>query len=116
MRKISRKDCVVLPLVLKKRWYDMIDSGGKKEEYREYKDFWRKRIEKWQDARYDLIPLLQGQKVDVIAFSCGYKKPDMFFVCDRVLIRENTPIHPEWGEPSTRHFVLGLGEKIELAD
>lgn len=94
----------------------MIESGEKKEEFREYKDFWRKRIEKWQDSRYDLFPSAQYQKEDVIAFSCGYKKPDMFFVCDRILIRENTPIHPEWGEPTIKHFSLGLGERIEVVD
>jgi hypothetical protein len=71
MRKVSRRDCVILPLVLKKRWYDMIDSGEKKEEYREYKDFWIKRIEKWQDSRIsELIPHLE-QKIDVIAFSAS---------------------------------------------
>ena len=112
MRKVSRKDCVILPLVLKKRWYDMIASGVKKEEYRQYKDFWITRIEKWQDSRFSN----NLQKVDVIAFSCGYKKPDMFFVCDRILIKEGTPKHPEWGEPNIRHFALGLGERIEVLD
>lgn len=115
MRKISRKECVILPLVLKKRWYDMIASGVKKEEYRQYKDFWITRIEKWQDARFER-PLLEKMKLDVIAFSCGYKKPDMFFVCDRILIKEGAPKYPEWGEPNVRHFVLGLGERIELCD
>ena len=116
MQKVSRKDCVVLPLVLKGKWYDLIAAGEKTEEYREYKDFWIKRIEKWQDSRIsELIPHLE-QKIDVIAFSCGYKKPDMFFVCDHILLREGTPKHPEWGEPNIRHFALGLGERIEIVD
>lgn len=116
MRKFNRKDCSVLPLVLKKRWYDMIDSGVKHEEYREHKDFWIKRIEKWQDSRIpELIPHLE-EKTDVIAFSCGYKKPDMFFVCDKILIKEGTPKHPDWGEPKIKHFVIGLGERVELCD
>ena len=116
MRRISKNYCSVLPLVLKGKWYDMIASGEKKEEYREHKEFWIKRIEKWQDRRIsELIPYLE-QKIDVIAFSRGYRKPDMFFVCDRILIRENTPIHPEWGEPTIKHFSLGLGERIEIID
>ena len=110
MRKISRKDCVILPLVLKKRWYDMIASGEKKEEYREYKDFWIKRIEKWQDDRVD------RECPDVIAFSKGYRKPDMCFLCDKILIREGSPLHPDWGEPYIKHFSLGLGERIEVFD
>ena len=94
----------------------MIASGEKREEYREYKDFWIKRIEKWQDRRIDeLFPQLD-MKADIIAFSRGYKKPDMFFLCDYILIRKDTPLHPDWGEPSSKHFVLGLVERIELVD
>lgn len=110
MRKISRQDCVVMPLVLKGKWYDMIASGEKKEEYREFKDFWIKRIEKWQDNRVD------RECPDVIAFSKGYRKPDMGFLCDKILIREGAPSHPEWGEPNIRHFALGLGERIDVVD
>lgn len=33
-----------LSLVLKHKWYDMIDSGEKKEEYREIKPYWEKRL------------------------------------------------------------------------
>lgn len=116
MRKVSRKDCVILPLVLKKRWYDMIASGEKKEEYREHKEFWIKRIDKWQDSRSSELITYLEQKIDVIAFSCGYKKLDMFFVCDHIFIIEGTPKHPEWGEPNIRHFALGLGERIEVID
>lgn len=116
MRKVSRKGCVILPLVLKRRWYDMIASGEKKEEYREHKEFWIKRIEKWQDSRIsELIPHLE-QKIDVLAFSRGYRKADLFFVCDRILIKGGPPLHPEWGEPNIRHFALGLGERIEVVD
>lgn len=116
MRKVSRKDCIILPLVLKKRWYDMIDSGEKKEEYREHKEFWTKRIEKWQDSRIsELIPHLE-QKTDVIAFSCGYRRADMFFICARILIKEGSPKHPEWGEPATMHYVIKLGERVNLED
>lgn len=34
----------VLHLTLKKYWFDMIKSGVKKEEYREIKDYWVKRL------------------------------------------------------------------------
>ena len=116
MRKVRRKDCVILPLVLKGKWYDMIASGEKKEEYRELKEFWIKRIEKWQDGRMDELFPQMDLKIDIIAFSCGYKKPDMFFICDKILIRDSTPRHPEWGEPCIKHFVLGLGERVTLCD
>lgn len=34
----------VLPLILTHRWYDKIDSGEKRYEYREIKPFWTKRL------------------------------------------------------------------------
>jgi len=34
----------VLRLTLKKKWFDMIISGEKKEEYREIKQYWIKRL------------------------------------------------------------------------
>ena len=33
-----------LYLVLKSKWYDMIASGEKREEYREVKPYWKKRL------------------------------------------------------------------------
>ena len=114
MRRLKKSECTILPLVLKKQWYDMIASGEKKEEYREYKDFWIKRIDKWQSGRMsELFPYME-QKSDVIAFSCGYKKADIFYVCDKIIIREGAPLHPEWGEPNVRHFALGLGGRVDL--
>ena len=35
-------DVIVLDLPLKKEWYNMIESGIKKEEYRIDKPYWRK--------------------------------------------------------------------------
>lgn len=34
----------VLHLSVSKQWYDMLASGEKKEEYREIKDYWTKRL------------------------------------------------------------------------
>ena len=35
---------IILPLTLNKKWFDMILSGVKKEEYREIKSYWIKRF------------------------------------------------------------------------
>ena len=35
---------IILPLTLNKKWFDMILSGVKKEEYREIKPYWIKRF------------------------------------------------------------------------
>ena len=50
----------ILHLTLKKIYFDLIASGLKKTEYREYKLYWKKRIE--------------GKEYDVIIFKNGYGK------------------------------------------
>lgn len=39
MKQLKRSECAILPLVLKGKWYDMIASGEKREEYRDAKLF-----------------------------------------------------------------------------
>ena len=50
----------VLHLTLEKKWFDMILSGEKKEEYREIKEYWDKRLD--------------HKSYDVVSFRNGYKK------------------------------------------
>lgn len=40
MRKLKRSECAVLTLVLKGKWYDMIEGGEKREEYRDSTPYW----------------------------------------------------------------------------
>lgn len=56
-----------LHLVLKKKYYQQIDEGTKKQEYREKKAYWEKR--------------LVGRNYDTITFQMGYAKdaPRMVF-------------------------------------
>lgn len=110
MKQLKRSECAILPLVLKGKWYDMIASGEKKEEYRDVKPFWKKRIEN----------ILHHPHSILVAFSRGYKKQDMFFVCDAILLIRNEVNwrrrKVEWGEPETPHYVIKLGERVELID
>lgn len=105
MKQLKRSECAILPLVLKGKWYDMIANGIKKEEYRDAKPFWEKRIEN----------ILRHPNSIIVAFSRGYKRQDMFFVTDGILCAEYSN-HPEWGEPETPHYVIKLGERVELVD
>ncbi len=56
----SMTELTVLDLTIKKKWFDMIASGEKKEEYRGIKPYWRTR--------------LHGKSYDVVRFRNGYKK------------------------------------------
>lgn len=94
----------------------MIASGEKKEEYREYKPFWEKRMVKWASKA---LNTLSNPKVQVVAFSHGYKKADMFFKVHGVFLSTAYPYRPlflKWGEPETPHYVICLGKRVELVD
>ena len=103
MRCLNANDCAVLRLVLTGKWYFLIDSGVKREEYRALSDYWTRRITNWQ----------QNLGVHVVAFSFGYRKADMFFLCGdcyTTWVRR----HANWGEPFESHYVICLGERVEL--
>lgn len=61
----------ILELNLHKKWFDMILSGEKKEEYREVKDFWRIRLFKRKKGQENLKP---GYLFSHVRFSNGYAK------------------------------------------
>lgn len=95
-----------LKLVLKKKWYDMIASGEKKEEYRELKAYWIDRLSE------SLEPCWFGHPYDSVTFYLGYAKnrPSMTFVVDGIEIRNG---REEWGaEPGKKYFVIKLGERL----
>lgn len=89
----------ILYLTLKKQWFDMIASGEKKEEYREMKPYWHKR--------------LLGKRYDAIHFRNGYNKdsPTMMFGLNGLSSGLGIV---EWGAlPAEPVYILKLGERIE---
>ena len=113
MRKLKRSECAVLPLVLKRRWFDLVATGQKREEYRDHTHYWATRIGNWFDrADREGLPL-------VVEFRLGYaaRAQRTAFLLDRLYIRDAycSP-HPDWGEPCWAHYALGLGERVVLTD
>lgn len=90
-----------LHLVLTAKWYSMIESGVKLEEYREIKPYW--------DIR--LIDEKGNLKVfDEVVFSFGYSKKRMAFRCAGIRIGRG---RIEWGAPRNENvFIISLGERI----
>lgn len=113
MIRLDRSKCAVFPLVLKKRWFDMIALGQKKEEYRDCTDYWETRIVNWQKAAEAAgVPR-------VIEFRLGYatRARRTAFLAGAVEIRDGYRfMHPDWGEPCERHYVLALGERVTLKE
>lgn len=95
----------VLYLPLKKEWFEMIKSGEKNEEYREVKEYWKKRLSKHE---YEYVEL-----------TLGYPKSDDFEKRIRFKIKSikiGTGIEHFGAEPHKLYYVIKLGDKIKMGD
>lgn len=95
----------ILDLSLTYHWYDMIVSGEKKEEYREIKKFYIKRLIK-------PAPGVDYVHYDAVRFHRGQGgKTKMLVECNGIHIGNGKP---EWGAvPGETYFVIELGKIIE---
>lgn len=110
-----------LDLVLKRKWFDMIASGEKTEEYRDIKPYWVKRLIEPKDIRDGVIEFKDFDKVtfhiefkdfEKVTFHLGYAKnrPSMTFAIKEIIIDEGKE---EWGAlPGETYFVIKLGERL----
>jgi hypothetical protein len=91
----------VLCLTLKKKWFDMIASGEKKEEYREIKMYWWKRLvqcgecyKNFEDSINDKLDtpdnwkMIMSKTYDYVQFKNGYSKgaPTLLVECTGIKI------------------------------
>jgi len=86
----------ILHLTLKKKWFDMIASGVKREEYRDMKPYWYSR--------------LNNKKYDAIHFRNGYSKdaPNMLVELKCICYSIGKV---EWGAPEKEPvYILKLGK------
>lgn len=107
-----------LTLPLKKKWFDMIKDGVKKEEYREITDYYRTRFFDgwdyikagaiwWYNEKFEQYP--SYKYFDTLVFTLGYPKADG---TERRLVFKNPKIcigtgRTEWGaEYGKQYFVI----------
>ena len=111
----------MLTLPIKKKWYEMILSGEKTEEYREIKPYWTTRIENAfkvaiiNDERivpWEIIHRGWRMPEKKIRLRCGYQKK-----AHTALATVNLKIgtgRPEWGaEPGKPCFIFEILEVRE---
>ena len=110
----------VLYLPLKREWYDMIEKGIKKEEYREFNMFWLRRLAD-SSFYHQINSVVTGVRelpfkpFTHVHFTLGYPKRDdmsrhMVWNIKEIVIAEGKP---EWGaEPGRKYFVVRLGERV----
>lgn len=90
----------------------MILKGEKKEEYREFKDFYISRLLGFPYPFPNISPE-DFKKFDIVRFRNGYGKnvPSFDIECKGIEFREG---NPEWGAiPGMEYFVIKLGEIIK---
>ena len=113
MRQLKRSECAILPLVLKSKWYNLIEQGVKKEEYRTSKNVIRMIQRWWGETKIE-------KKRTVVEFRRGYRvdAPRMAWIVAGVYLRRaGCFADPEMGEPTDRtHYALVLAERVELVD
>lgn len=123
-----------LNLVLKHKWYDMIASGEKKEEYRNIKPYWEKRLidykrlsayyeEHYKEIRIKQFFFPHRQPIEDIchAFSHGYTHVRFFrgYSADQTMTFTVEDIYigkgkPEWGAPDEPVFIIKLGQRVYM--
>ncbi len=93
----------ILHLTLKRKWFDLIATGKKNIEYREFKLYWKQR--------------LYGAIFDEVHFKNGYRKDAPFMRVSSPIIRIIHSRHhrPVNGEELTadRYFAIYLGDVLE---
>jgi len=89
----------ILHLTLKKKWFDMILAGEKKEEYREIKSYWAKR--------------LFSKQYNTILFRNGYKKNCPQFLINFTYLTKGKG-RETWGGGGAEVYILGLGDIIKV--
>jgi hypothetical protein len=88
----------ILHLTLEKKWFDMIASGRKLEEYREMKPYWDKKF------------MCAKDNYDVIQFRNGYSKSAPKITVELKEILSGLGI-VEWGAPEGQPvYILRLGK------
>lgn len=100
----------ILNLVLTHKWYDMIASGTKKEEYREIKKFYIDRLTDGMIHGTEDEPYINTKHYDYICFHRGYTKTSMLVELKGIRIGKG---NPDWGAPEEPVFILSLGEILE---
>jgi hypothetical protein len=109
----------ILHLTLKKKWFDMIASGEKKEEYRDLKVYWANRLASriMCDAvggwLHNIDSNISFKHFDLVHFARGGhfhdSIPQITVECLGVAIGKGKP---EWGAEGDEYFVIKLGKVL----
>lgn len=97
----------IIHFVLKGKWYRMIESLEKPEEYRDITEYWQKRLE-------PAIKALAAGETPIARFYHGYKpdRPHMDFEIKAIWTGIG---HPKWGaESGVPYYIIELGKRLPV--
>lgn len=114
----------ILHLTLKRKWFDMIASGEKKEEYRDIKPYWVSRLvdglfpEKepndftflWNGF---LFSMLTAEHYDVVEFRNGYSKNAPTMQVEILDITDGFTTL-KWADEYKPAFIIKLGKILSI--
>lgn len=106
----KREPLPTLHLPIKGKWFDLILSGQKKEEYREVKPFCCSRLGwVWNDQHGQWAVFTPKRDFKVLHLSHGYghDKPQLWAHIEEISIGKGKP---EWGAPDEDVFIIRLGK------
>lgn len=122
----------ILDLPLKKEWYEMIESGIKKEEYREIKPFWIKRLFRIINVEFTHYEAVDSecaefysQNISIfkedfklggfqakgfthVRFRYGYTNRTMIYEINKIRIDKGKK---EWGAPKKNVIIISIGNR-----
>lgn len=103
----------ILHLTLKRKWFEMILHGEKKEEYRDNTSYWISRLLDGAIVTAPTIYPYKPKKFDIVRFRNGYQKDSPTFDIEFKGLELSTG-NPEWGAfPDRLCFVIKLGDIIK---
>ena len=107
----KKSRCEILHLTIEGKWFNLIASGNKREEYRAMTPFSNPRVSHWMARASSRF------RIPCIRLRCGYSAsaPALNLYCLSAEIRDDV-LHPEWGEAGFTgpHYVFRIGPKIEF--
>ena len=93
----------MLELVLKEKWYRMIESGEKTEEYRDIKPYWTKRLFDQKTGKL---------KHNRVRFSLAYGKNRLQMIFDIKGVYPGEPENLTYAEQPGIYWIIKLGERV----
>ena len=107
----------ILKLTIKRKWFDMIAIGEKKEEYRNFVGYYKRRLQYYTGNPLDVLPgWIKYDEVQL--FNGGYLSESLPFIRCKWNGAKIGKVNPEWApkdtDPDQIFFCIDVSEILEV--